>query len=370
MLTRRGRHDSRAARGRRAYAHDVPSGAANADAPAQDLPGAWAPLVACCARVAAAPDPAAVLAAGERGLRELIPTAIVTLRAGRLDDRAGTERVPLDPAEPALGVAELAVGRPLAPADRALLVAFLAVVAAALRTATRSRDAAVAERQQREFIAVIAHELRTPVTSVVGFSDVLAGTYRPADEQEQRVLAGRIAAAGRELARLLEDMLDVTGLSSGGFRIKLGIVDIGPILEDVAAAPAHAGRVAVAATGDLPPVLADPERLRQVLGNLVGNACKFSPAGALVRLWAARDGDHVAITVSDEGMGIAPALHERVFERFYQADGDRREGMGLGLYLARQLTERMGGSLTLASAPACGSTFTLRLPWVPRIDQP
>jgi signal transduction histidine kinase len=221
------------------------------------------------------------------------------------------------------------------------------------------------ERLKRDFLAVVSHELRTPATTIIGFADLLASDPPVVADDEVRALASRIALAGRHLTILIDDLLDVAGLSRGNFRIDLREVSVAEVVADVVDARSwqtHEIRVEVA--DNLPPVIADYLRLNQVLSNLVSNAMKFSTSGSPITISAVADDGHVTIAVADRGVGIPTAEQERIFERFYQVDQSlTREagGLGIGLFLARQLCQRMGAAIALESEPGAGSRFTVRL---------
>ncbi|MGZ5432974.1 MAG: sensor histidine kinase, partial [Thermoanaerobaculia bacterium] len=175
-----------------------------------------------------------------------------------------------------------------------------------------------------------------------------------------------IREAGRELMRMINDILDFAKVESGRIDVQVSAVS-------VANAVARAGslihvrlaekELAFESAGcDGVEVLADPDRLQQVLLNLLTNAIKFTPAGGRISVTCARDGDRLLLHVRDTGIGIAPNQQHRVFEPFVQLEATRAEGVGLGLAISRELTRAMGGELTVESTPAVGSVFTIALP--------
>lgn len=248
--------------------------------------------------------------------------------------------------------------------------------AMAVERARLYREAQSASRMKDEFVATLSHELRTPLNALIGWTDLLrSGRLGPERQREAIEAIHRTAGAQ---AQLTNDLVDMSRAVSGKFLLSPREV----VIDDLVQAAADTFRVAAEAKGlrlschvspDLPPVIADPDRLRQVVYNLVGNAVKFTAAGSVdVDVRAA--GDWLELTVRDTGIGIPPAFLPYVFDRFRQADGSStREfgGLGLGLSIVRALVELHGGTVTAESAgEGTGSTFVARLPFrpVPRPD--
>jgi signal transduction histidine kinase len=175
-----------------------------------------------------------------------------------------------------------------------------------------------------------------------------------------------IADETTRLAALVGDVLDTSRIEAGTFSYRFTDVDLATLVSDsVAAATIGQDEVPVIAhvPGAVPPVRGDAERLRQVLGNLIDNAVKYSPAGSLVEVRIVPAGGHVRISVADRGPGIGSDNQRLIFEKFGRAAGPgAKPGTGLGLYIARSITEAHGGELTVSSALGRGSTFTLALP--------
>jgi PAS domain S-box-containing protein len=225
------------------------------------------------------------------------------------------------------------------------------------------------ERMRQEFTALASHELRTPLTSVLGYLEaVTAGEAGPLEPEQARLLAVAERNA-RHLARLVEDVLDVTRADAGQLRIELLPVDLRALVEDCveAARPsAEAGGLELVLHADRPPtVLGDRRRLSQVVDNLVANAIKFTPAGGRVEVRAVAAGCQALIDVADTGIGMTPAEQERLFERFYRAEGAQARqirGTGLGLAIAREIVLAHGGTIECRSAEGRGSTFGVALP--------
>jgi signal transduction histidine kinase len=217
-----------------------------------------------------------------------------------------------------------------------------------------------------DFTSILTHELRAPMTAINGYASVLRSRSSELDEDQRAEFLEQIAIASRRVMRLTSDVLQVARAERSGLSIDLEEVDLEPLARGVAEAEVEASDAHVLAVQISPPVptvVADPERVRQVVQNLVANAVKYSPDGGRVTLGLAAEGDQVVLSIADDGVGI-PAEHlGTIFEKFARASADRRiEGAGLGLYLTRMLVEAMGGTIRVSSIPEVGSTFTVRLP--------
>jgi CheY-like chemotaxis protein/HPt (histidine-containing phosphotransfer) domain-containing protein len=232
-----------------------------------------------------------------------------------------------------------------------------------------------AEHAKSQFLALLGHEIRTPVTTVVATVDLLRAQPLP---QPVREVVDSVHRGVHGLKALIDDLLDLARLETGTLEIQQLPVPLRPVLEGVLEPlQQHSRRKGIlllaAPAPDLPPViLGDPDRLRQVLSGLVGNAVKFTERGEVV-VTAERDGDDYVIAVSDTGPGIAEADRQRIFTPFVQADSSaarRHEGAGLGLALVARLVERMDGTIDLRTAPGEGSQFRIRLPLHSAPDQP
>jgi two-component system, OmpR family, phosphate regulon sensor histidine kinase PhoR len=236
------------------------------------------------------------------------------------------------------------------------------------------RRAAQADRSRRELILNVSHELRTPVASIQAHLDslLMPSGERP-DEAEARRYLEVTAGETRRLAALVDDLLTLARADAEGLQLDLRSVDVGAMVASVteALAPlARRERRVTVVAGSIEPGLtavADPGRLAQVLQNLVRNGIMHTPEGGAVSVEAARtpDGSGVELAVSDTGAGIAPEDLQRVFERFYRTDESRTRdsgGFGLGLSIARDLVEAMGGTISVSSQLGLGSTFRVRLP--------
>ena len=231
-------------------------------------------------------------------------------------------------------------------------------------------ELARAYRHKSEFLASMSHELRTQLSSVIGFSELLlSDTAERFDEPRRRKFLAQINSSGRYLLDLTNDILDLAKIESGHVSLRLETVTIVEIahgviraMDPLAAKKTIRIKAELGAAGE---VEADAGKLRQMLLNLVSNAVKFTPAGGRVTIGARRLADTIEISVSDTGIGIAESEFEHLFEEFRQIDSDiarEQRGTGLGLALTKRFVELHGGQIRLTSEVGKGSVFTLSLP--------
>jgi CheY-like chemotaxis protein/two-component sensor histidine kinase len=220
-----------------------------------------------------------------------------------------------------------------------------------------------------EFLATLSHELRTPLNAVLGWSKILLSRIKE-DSDTRRGLETIARNAGAQ-AQLIDDLLDMNRIVSGRIRLDVQRLDLASVVEaalESARPSAEAKSIEIRKTIDpnAGPVRGDPNRLQQVVWNLLTNAVKFTPRGGSIDVILQRIGSHVEIVVQDTGMGISAAFLPQLFERFRQADSSstrRFGGLGLGLSIAKQLVELHGGTVTAHSeGDGKGSTFCVRLP--------
>jgi signal transduction histidine kinase len=231
----------------------------------------------------------------------------------------------------------------------------------------------IAERRRAgeardEFLSVAAHELKTPLTSLKGFVQVLlrqAERGQAADPARLTRSLRTIDEQSQKLARLVTQLLDVSRIDAGRLGLEARGTDLVRLVADaVAAARTRSARHALAlrAPASLT-AWVDPLRLEQVLTNLLENATKFSPGGGPVEVRVWREGRQARVAVSDRGPGVPPDQRGRLFQRFFQARGsERMGGMGLGLYISRQIVELHGGRLTAEFPRAGGTRMVVALP--------
>lgn len=239
----------------------------------------------------------------------------------------------------------------------------------ALENSRLFSEAQEANRMKDDFLAVLSHELRTPLNAILGYARMLRGNMLP-PEQVARGLE-TVERNARWLTQIVDDVLDVSRIVSGKIRLDVQTVELPGIVDNAVAtvqpaADAKAIRLQTLIDPRIGPVSGDPDRLQQVMWNLLTNAVKFTPKGGRVQVRLERVNSHVELIVSDTGMGISEEFLPKVFERFRQEDaGPTRKtgGLGLGLAIVRHLVEMHGGTVDAASAGLDqGSTFTVRLP--------
>ena len=224
-----------------------------------------------------------------------------------------------------------------------------------------------AARAKAQFLANMSHEIRTPMNGVLGFAELL---QRQGLEGDAARYARLIERSGRSMMMLLNDILDISKIESGKLVMAREPVAVGQLAHDcvelhAAQAKRKGIHLFVRCSDDLPDrITSDPLRLRQILLNLIGNAIKFTESGT-IEVSVLREGERLAFSVEDSGIGIDPARLEVIFDPFVQAEGDttrRFGGTGLGLSISRQLAQLLGGSISVDSMPGVGSRFSLRIP--------
>ncbi|HET9958890.1 MAG TPA: ATP-binding protein, partial [Polyangiaceae bacterium] len=230
----------------------------------------------------------------------------------------------------------------------------------------------VANRAKDEFLAVVSHELRTPLNAILGWTRMLRSSSF-SEEKRSRALE-TIERNANAQAQLIEDLLDVSRIISGKLRLDVASVDVASVLDeaiDVVRPAAYAKGIRLKQTLDpnAGPILGDPNRLKQVIWNLLTNAVKFTPKGGSVHIALRKRDSSIEIVVSDSGQGIEPEFLEHVFERFRQADATttrKHGGLGLGLAIVRSLVELHGGTVRVTSEGlGKGSSFIVCLPISP-----
>jgi PAS domain S-box-containing protein len=230
------------------------------------------------------------------------------------------------------------------------------------------RDAAARDRLERnraDLISTVAHELRSPLTSVKGFTATLLAKWDRFNDEQKRVMLETVNADADRVTRLLADLLDVSRIDAGRLELHRQVVDL-----EHAIRKAFAGRVAsgepesrfvLRVSGTLPEMWLDPDKIDQVVGNLVENALKYGAGTVTVSLTGIPAGAEV--TVSDEGEGIPQEMLARVFTKFWRrGDGGRRSGTGLGLFITKGLIEAHGGEIVAGRAASGGAEFRFTLP--------
>lgn len=231
-----------------------------------------------------------------------------------------------------------------------------------------SADLTKSRELRRQMTADIAHELRTPLTVVLGHTEALSDGQLPPEPETFDIIYDET----KRLNRLVEDLRTLSLSDAGELQLNIQLLPPGEMLERSAAARKQEARaneikLEIEADDDLPPVNVDPDRMIQVLINLLDNALRYTPPGGEIRLTARRVKGDVEIAVMDTGPGIPEESLEHLFERFYRGDKSRQRetgGSGLGLAIVKSLVEIQGGQIDVESEPGQGSIFTIKLPVV------
>jgi PAS domain S-box-containing protein len=230
-------------------------------------------------------------------------------------------------------------------------------------------DERAVEQMKTDFVSTVSHELRTPLAAIYGAAMTLRRRDVAVEESQRERLLEIVSSEADRLARIVNDILWASRLESGRMSIAIERCDAAAIADevvDVLRSRAPEGiEVVVSKSRGLPQVAADPDKLRQILTNLIDNAIKYSPDGGRVEVEIGRSGGRVRFRVADEGLGIPPAEQDRIFEKFFRLDPNLTRGVGgtgLGLYISRELVMRMNGRIWVDSDGRSGSSFFLELP--------
>lgn len=252
---------------------------------------------------------------------------------------------------------------------------FVRLVVSFRGTAARER----AQREQADLISTVAHEIRSPLTSVKGFTATLLTKWERFTDRQKLVMLSAVNADADRVTRLLSDLLDVSRIDAGRIVLRRQLVDLPALVERVVSGRVAVGegteggasrdRFEISVSPDLPELWLDPDKLGQIIGNLVENALLHGdgviavdavPSPAPAAASAPAGGPGVAITVTDEGGGIGPEIRSRIFSRFWR--GGRPGGTGLGLYVVKGLVEAHGGVVEVGERPGGGAAFRVVLP--------
>ena len=226
------------------------------------------------------------------------------------------------------------------------------------------------EQVKSDFVAAVSHELRTPLTSIYGFAETLLRQDIPFAEDERRTFLGYIASESGRLTEIVDQLLNVARLDAGDLQVELGRIDVGSVVSEVVGTVeqgegVNGHRFEIDLPDEPLAAEADPEKVRQVFNILVENALRYSPQGGTVTVGARRNADRVEVRVVDEGMGIPASEREWIFRKFYRAESAARDGAagtGLGLFIAKELVNAMGGRIWVDSTEGEGSSFAFELP--------
>ncbi|WP_460769024.1 sensor histidine kinase [Nocardiopsis nanhaiensis] len=253
------------------------------------------------------------------------------------------------------------------PDDREILVAARYVRArpggALVRLVVTLRDASVrAERSRADLVSEVAHELRSPLTSVKGFTSTLLNKWERLTDKQKLFMLETVNADADRVTRLIHDLLDVSRIESGRLEVRRQVIDLNTAVRRVVASRVASGesedRFRVETRGELPQMWLDADKLEQILVNLVENGLRHGAGTVSVVIEPCEGG--AAVSVRDEGQGIAPETIPRVFRQFWRSK--RRGGTGLGLFIVKGLVEAHGGTITVGRAPDGGAEFRFTMP--------
>jgi signal transduction histidine kinase/CheY-like chemotaxis protein len=236
----------------------------------------------------------------------------------------------------------------------------------------KSRQLEMASQHKSQFLASMSHELRTPLNAIIGLTEMMVSNAARFGTEKAAEPLRRVHRAGNHLLGLINQVLDLSKIEAGKLELNPETVNLAPLIEEVMGtarqlAEQNKNRLIVESQANLGPLTVDPMRLRQILLNLLSNACKFTKQGEVtLRVKKVVNGRNwIEIAVADTGIGMTPEQQAKLFEEFTQADSSTARqygGTGLGLAITRKLARMMGGDVTLTSEPGKGSVFTVRLP--------
>jgi signal transduction histidine kinase len=239
----------------------------------------------------------------------------------------------------------------------------------------KSRQLAEASEQKSQFLASMSHELRTPLNAIIGLTEMLVANAAKFGTEKAAEPLRRVNAAGSHLLGLINEVLDLSKIEAGKLELASEPVNLARLIDEVIGtaeqlAEKNNNRLVVEAQENVGPLTADPMRLKQILLNLLSNACKFTKDGDVaLRVRKVADGPGwIELAIADTGIGLTGEQQAKLFQDFTQADSltaRRYGGTGLGLALSRKLARMMGGDVTVTSEPGKGSVFTVRLPCGP-----
>jgi signal transduction histidine kinase len=270
----------------------------------------------------------------------------------------------------ALGLGNRVSGRPFNKHDRQLLLALAGYAAIGIENARLYEEVRRADQAKSEFVSLVAHELRTPMTSIRGYADLLSrGMPGPLNRQQEQFIRSILSNAGR-MQVLVSDLQDVSRIETGHLQLELETTRLESALEGALQVTrgqieARSQQLLLGVPDELPEVRADPDRLTQVLINLLSNAHKYTPDGGRISVKAWPHDGYVYCAVSDTGIGISLADQSRLFTKFFRAENpevQEKPGTGLGLCITRTLVEMQGGKISVESQVGKGTTFTFTVP--------
>ena len=236
----------------------------------------------------------------------------------------------------------------------------------------KNRQLQQASENKSQFVSSMSHELRTPLNAIIGLTEMMVTNAARFGTEKALEPLQRVNRAGTHLLGLINQVLDLSKIEAGKLELNPQTVQLAPLIEEVVGtarqlAEQNKNQLVVETAADLGELTVDPMRLRQILLNLLSNACKFTKEGQVtLRARKVANGrDFVELAIADTGIGMTPEQQAKLFEEFTQADAttaQRFGGTGLGLAITRKLARMMGGDVTVTSEPGQGSAFTVRLP--------
>jgi signal transduction histidine kinase len=222
------------------------------------------------------------------------------------------------------------------------------------------------DRDRADLVSTVAHELRSPLTSVKGFTATLLAKWQRFNDDQKRIMLETVNADADRVTRLITELLDVSRIDAGRLEVRRQVVDLAEEARKVIAGRVAAGdeedRFRLVVRGTLPEMWLDPDKIDQILANLTENAVRHGAGTVTITVEPDLHGEGAVVVVRDEGEGIPPEATQRVFRRFWRSQGKRRGGTGLGLYIVKGLVEAHGGGIAVRQAPGGGAEFRFTLP--------
>lgn len=223
------------------------------------------------------------------------------------------------------------------------------------------------ERDRADLVSTVAHELRSPLTSVKGFTATLLAKWHRFNDDQKRVMLETVNADADRVTRLITELLDISRIEAGRLEMRRQVVDlpgeVRKIIQGRIAAGDPEARFHLEHRGELPEMWLDPDKVQQIMSNLIENAVRHGAGTVTIVIEPGAHEEGAVVSVRDEGEGIPPEAAQRVFRRFWRGPGgNRRGGTGLGLYIVKGLVEAHGGAITVRSAAGGGAEFRFTLP--------
>ena len=228
----------------------------------------------------------------------------------------------------------------------------------------------LAEQNRREFTANVSHELKTPLTSIIGYAEIMKSGI--ADEKDWKSLVGHIYDEGSRMLRLVEDILHLSRLDSGSIHGNVESLELLGLSQEIAQrfqVAAGSQKVELVVTGSPVRILANRHTADEIISNLIDNGIKYNREGGLVRIHVTQQRSKALLSVRDTGIGIPPEYQDRIFERFFRVDKSRSKakgGTGLGLSIVKHAVALLGGSIHLESTVGKGTDITIKFPAAPK----